>query len=123
VKGTVAASTSANNAAPVEASAIDIVDLSQRYIAHYAPESCLRHQNLAQKSIAKKIAKGTPQVRGMRLMPTDRFCARAKPANGEPQTDYFDEAASIKVINSPPVKVLPPPKVTKSQQGVEPLVH
>jgi hypothetical protein len=36
-EGTVAASTSANNAAPVEASAIDIGDLSQRYIAHYAP--------------------------------------------------------------------------------------
>src|SRR5262245_37491251 len=30
----------------------------------------------------------------MRLMLTDRFCARAKPAPDERQTDYFDEAVS-----------------------------
>jgi integrase len=31
---------------------------------------------------------------GMRLLLTDRFCERAKPAQGQPQTDYFDEQVS-----------------------------
>jgi integrase len=30
----------------------------------------------------------------MRLLLTDRFCERAKPAQGQTQTDYFDEQAS-----------------------------
>src|SRR5262249_27802750 len=31
---------------------------------------------------------------GMRLLLTDRFCERAKPAQGQTQTDYFDEQVS-----------------------------
>jgi integrase len=30
----------------------------------------------------------------MKLLLTDRFCDRAKPRSGEPQTDYFDETVS-----------------------------
>ena len=30
----------------------------------------------------------------MRLLLTDRFCERAKPAQGQTQTDYFDEQVS-----------------------------
>src|SRR5262245_54215678 len=30
----------------------------------------------------------------MRLLLTDRFCERAKPERGQPQTDYFDEQVS-----------------------------